>query len=746
MNRMFSQVQRLLAGLCTLLFVGSIFLGANSALATPSIPGEYDFIFRKDPSPPVPEVDCRFDPDPNAKCYSPNVKHPQDVLWGDTHLHTIYSFDAGAAGTLLTPADSYEFAKGNEVTIDAGQPVKLSRPLDFLVVTDHSDGLGTFGQFLYNPPTDCGSSQELVDRWHDMTVAGGAEGGQAQVEIVEAFAQGTAPLCLFPSAEEFQTFWQEIIDAAEAYNDPGNFTAVIGYEWTSLPGGNNLHRNIIYRDNGDKAKQLVPYTTDQSTNPEDLWNWMQAYEDKTGGNVLAIPHNGNMSNGLMFAERDHNGNPLTEDYAKRRQLWEPIYEVSQVKGTSETHPEISPGDDFADFEVKGWDKANLDVSFKKPSDDEARKAMYEHEYARPALKNGLKLEASLGANPFKFGLTGATDSHIALPAVEENSYMGKFVHEAPSAHRAVDKVKEGRFGWNYGSSGFMGVWATENTRKAIFDAMERREVYGTTGPRMKVRFFGGWNFTDSDLEELAEEGYKKGVPMGSDLPPAPLEVFQTFPAPPPPSPTFMVAAQKDSDSYGANIDRIQIIKGWLDAEGDTHEKVYDVVWSDADVRPVTDGKVPAIENTVDTETATWDTDSGAVELATVWTDPNFDDSQRAFYYARVLEVPTPRWTGYDKAFYGDEWDAACAAAEADPELDIVCDKIPLTLQERAYTSPIWYSPATVATESPMPIMPVNTLEKAIEPTPLSAQPIENVAQEDFWNTIIQQVETRYSTK
>ena len=742
MNRTISQVQRLLAGLCTLLFVGSIFFGANSALATPSIPGEYDFIFRKEASPSVPEVDCRFDP--NAKCYSPNVKHPQDVLWGDTHLHTIYSFDAGADGTRLTPAESYEFAKGNEVTIDAGQPVKLSRPLDFLVVTDHSDGLGAFGQFLYNLPTDCGSDQEQVNTWHEMILAGGDEASQASSEIVASFAQGNFPLCMFPSAEEFQTFWQEIIDAAEAYNDPGNFTAVIGYEWTSLLGGNNLHRNIIYRDNGDKAKQLVPYTTDQSTNPEYLWDWMQAYEDKTGGDVLAIPHNGNLSNGLMFAEIDHNGNPLTEDYAKQRQLWEPIYEVTQIKGTSETHPEISPDDDFADFEVAGWDIGNLDLSFPKPpeTDPEARQKMFEHEYARPALKNGLKLEDSLGANPFKFGLAGASDSHIALSAVEENSFMGKFVSEAPSAERAAEDHGLGRFGWNYGASGFMGVWATENTRKALFDAMERREVYGTTGPRMRVRFFGGWNFTDSDLEDLAEEGYDKGVPMGSDLPPVP-PVPLIEPALPAPSPTFMVAAMKDSDSYGANLDRIQIIKGWLNADGTTEEEVYDVAWSGGRT-PNAEGKVPAIENTVDTETATWDTSSGTAYLETVWTDTEFDPSQRAFYYARVLEVPTPRWTDYDKAFYGDEWDAACAVAEADPEIDIVCDDIPLSLQERAYTSPIWYSPATVAMESTSES--AQPIEKAIKPTPLSAQPIKNVAQEDFWETIIQQVEKRYSTK
>ncbi|AFY54181.1 Protein of unknown function (DUF3604) [Rivularia sp. PCC 7116] len=591
----------------------------------------------------------------------------------------------------MGPADAYEFARGNEVITDAGQPVKLSRPLDFLVVTDHSDGLGAFSKFLFNTPTDCGAAQEQVDTWHEMVVAGGNKAVQASSEIIAAFSQGKLPSCLSPSAEEFQTFWQEIIDTAEAHNDPGNFTSVIGYEWTSLLGGNNLHRNVIYRDNGDKANQLLPYTAEQSTNPEDLWNWMQAYENKTGGDVLAIPHNGNVSNGLMFAETELNGNPLTKNYAQRRQLWEPIYEVTQVKGTSETHPEISPDDEFADFEVAGWDEGNLTMSFKKPTDPEARKKMFEHEYARPALKNGLKFEASLGANPFKFGLAGATDSHIAVSAVEENSYMGKFPNEAPSAERAAEAQSSGRLGWQYGASGFMGVWATKNTRKALFDAMERREVYGTTGPRMMVRFFAGWNFNDSDLGlDLAEVGYKKGVPMGTDMTRMPRGK----------TPTFLVAALKDS--LGANLDRIQIIKGWLDAEGNTHEKIYNVKGSDGRTpRPVT-GKLTDVGNTVDTETATYTNTIGDEQLEAVWEDPDFDRSQRAFYYARVLEIPTPRWTDYDKASFGDKW---CAKAK-DPN---ACDDIPLTLQERAYTSPIWYSPAKRIALPKRPAQPVENV-------------------------------------
>ncbi len=737
MNRTFSQIRKLfLTGLCICLLMGNILIPSSSALAVSLLPpGEYDFLETQS-STPLPEVDCRFDP--NAECYSPyverpqqDVERPQQVLWGDTHLHTVYSFDAGGAGTRLGPADAYEFAKGNEVRTDAGQWVKLSRPLDFLVITDHSDGLGFFPQLLSSPPTDCGADQEQVDKWHEMTVAGGEQAAQASSEINAALRQQELPSCLIPSLKEFRTFWHEIVDTAETYNDPGNFTTVIGYEWTSMPDGNNLHRNVIYRDNGDKAKKMLPYTTQlptSSDNPERLWNWMQNYENRTGGDVLAIPHNGNVSNGLMFAETDLDGNPLTEDYAQRRQLWEPIYEVTQVKGTSETHPEISPDDEFADFEVAGWDKGNLNMTEKKPIDPKARKEMFEHEYARPALKNGLKLEASLGANPFKFGLAGSTDSHISLSAVEENSYMGKFPNEAPSAERAAAKIENiGRLGWQYGASGFMGVWATKNTRKALFDAMERREVYGTTGPRMVVRLFGGWNFKDSDLGlDLAEVGYNKGVPMGSDMTSMPEGK----------TPTFLVAALKDS--LGANLDRIQIIKGWLDAEGNTHEKIYNVKGSDGRTPDPITGKLTDVGNTVDTETANYTNTIGDEQLETVWTDTEFDPSQRAFYYARVLEIPTPRWTDYDKAFYGDEW---CAEAQA--EDPTACDDIPLILQERAYTSPIWYSPAKAI---PSPNRPAQPAEKVIAPPILPTQSVENVGHGELWDRIIRQVEKHYSTK
>jgi hypothetical protein len=595
--------------------------------------------------------------------YAGGRKFPQRVYWGDTHLHTVYSFDAGAAGTRLTPEDSYRFARGEEVTTNTKQQIKLSRPLDFLVVTDHSDGLGAFNKLLEGPPEMLKNPQAKA--WHEAVNKGGEAAGQAQVEIVRAFSQGTIPQEVLPTVDDFRTAWDYEVDVAEEYNDPGDFTAFIGYEWTSVPEGNNIHRNIIYRDNGDKAKQILPMTTLNSNDPEALWQWMQNYEDKTDGNVLAIPHNGNMSNGLMFADTTYSGEPLTEDYAKRRQLWEPLYEIVQEKGAGETHPFLSATDEFASFETAGWDKSNLDLSAAKED------SMYEHEYARAALKNGLKFEDELKTNPFKFGFVGGSDSHTALTAMEENNYFGKFPAYEPNPDRVThiskknDKLGLIRFGWEYGAAGYVGVWAKENTREALFDAMERREVYATSGPRMLVRLFGGWDFTPEDVgRNPGDIGYVKGVPMGSDLKVAPAGK----------APSFLVAALKDP--IRGNLDRIQIVKGWLDTNGETQEKVYDVVWS-GDRHLDSDSKLPPVGNTVNIDTAEYTNTIGSVELATVWKDPDFDSSQRAFYYARVLEIPTPRWTDYDKAFFKLK----------------TSEEIPLTIQERCYTSPIWYSPA-----------------------------------------------------
>ncbi len=596
--------------------------------------------------------------------YSPYAgwNYPMRVYWGDTHLHTSFSMDAGAFGARLTPKDAYRFAKGEELTASSGQLVKLSRPLDFLVVADHSDNMGFF------PDLFAGKPEMLADptgrRWYDMIQSG--KGADAAIEIIVAFSQGSFPKALmyFPGTPAYRLAWQETIKAAEEANNPGQFTAFIGYEWTSNTGGNNLHRNVIFRDNGEKASLVEPFTVYPplgSDDPRDLWKWMTAYEEKTGGEVLAIAHNGNLSNGRMFPIiESFTGKPIEREYAETRAKWERLYEVTQIKGDGETHPILSPNDEFADYET--WDKGNLDLSELKKAE------MLEFEYGRSALKNGLKLEQMLGVNPYKFGLIGSTDAHTGLAAVEEENFFGKATSSEPSperwSHPFIKSDKATIMGWETTSSGYAAVWATENTREAIFDAMERRETYATTGPRMTVRFFGGWDFEvkDAQTRNPAEPGYIKGVPMGGELRKAKSGK----------SPTFLVAALKDP--IGANLDRIQIIKGWLDASGQVQEKVYDVVWSD-DRKSGKDGKLPPVGNTVDVANATWTNTIGSPELITVWKDPDFDPKLKAFYYARVIQIPTPRWTAYDAKRFGIK----------------MSKEVPMTTQERAYTSPIWYT-------------------------------------------------------
>ena len=463
------------------------------------------------------------------------------------------------------------------------------------------------------------------------------------------------------SKEFAKTIWDRYLDAAEKYNDPGKFTSVIGYEWTSTEAGNNLHRNVLYRGDTDVARQMVPYTTAESFNPEDLWKWMASYEDKTGSQILALAHNGNLSNGIMFPEiNPETGKPLTKEYARNRIRWEPLYEVTQIKGDGETHPYLSPNDEFANYET--WDKGNLGPVQKKPK-------MLQYEYAREALKKGLELEKKLGVNPYKFGMVGSTDSHTGLPTAEEENFFGKHSGKEPHADRwskVVAKMGDIQYlGWEQVSSGYAAVWATENTREAIFDAMKRKEVYATTGPRMTVWFFGGYEFTADDAKARTPGaiGYSKGVSMGGDLHKAPKGK----------APTFLVAGLKDP--YSGNLDRIQIVKGWLDKKGKTQEKVYDVVWS-GERKKNNKGKLAAVGNTVDVKNATWTNTIGASELITVWKDPDFDPNQKAFYYARVIEIPTPRWTAYDAKRY---------------KLSM-SKEVPMTTQERAYTSPIWYTP------------------------------------------------------
>jgi hypothetical protein len=596
--------------------------------------------------------------------YSPYAGRgfPTQVFWGDTHLHTNLSVDAGMFGNRLGLEEAYRFALGEEVVSATGLRVKLSRPLDFLVVSDHSDGYGMFAKIVGGDPDLM--KNETARRWNRMFNAGGEEAVGATLELIDLFSRGAMPFPINDPAS-IGPVWEDVIDAAESYNDPGRFTAFIGYEWTSLaPPGNNLHRVLVYRDDASKASQKLPMTTEMSIDPEDLWVYMADYESKTGGKVLAIPHNGNLSNGMMFDVETMDGSPLTRAYAETRLRWEPIYEVTQIKGDGEAHPLLSPDDEFADYET--WDLGNLNLSQGKTEE------MLQHEYGRSALKLGLQLEDQLGVNPYQFGMIGSTDSHTSLATAEEENFFGKHSGNEPSPERAAHVsigAPDGSLaymGWDMVSSGYAAVWATENTREAIWDAMMRREVYATTGSRMLVRFFGGWEFTEADAQTRfpAEAGYTKGVPMGGNLSAAPAR----------PAPSFLVAALKDP--YGGNLDRIQIIKGWLDSSGELQEQVYDVAVSDG--RTIgADGRcrVP-VGNTVDLENATWFNTIGDPELITVWQDPDFDPSERAFYYARVIEIPTPRWTLYDRVRLGAE----------------MADDVPMTTQERAYTSPIWYTP------------------------------------------------------
>ncbi|MEN8788629.1 MAG: DUF3604 domain-containing protein [Flavobacteriaceae bacterium] len=616
---------------------------------------------------PVPSEDALKGAYPERKNYSPYAgrNFPTQVFWGETHLHTGMSMDAGAFGARLLPEDAYRFARGQEIKSSTGQMVKLGRPLDFLVVADHSDNMGFFPRLLSGEPSML--ADPTGRRWYDMVQAGGQEGVKAAVEVIQSLTQNTMPKALasLPGSEAYASAWKITVEAAEKYNEPGKFTAFIGYEWTSTDKGFNLHRVVVYRDGGDKASSMEPYTTIPplgSPNPPDLWKWMTDYEAKTGGKLLAIAHNGNMSNGWMFPETTNRyGTVVDKKYASDRIRWEPLYEITQIKGDGETHPFLSPNDEFADYET--WDLGNLDLSEMKTDD------MLQYEYARSGLLLGLKLEQKLGINPYKVGFVGATDSHTGLSTAEEENFYGKHSGMEPNIKRMehpMAKVGNAEYsGWMPGAAGYQGVWAKENTREALFDAMMRKETYGTTGPRIIVRFFGGWDFNEKDTKSRlpADAGYYKGVPMGSDLANAPSGK----------SPSFLVAARKDP--YSGNLDRIQIVKGWVDKKGKEYEKVYDVVWS-GDRQPGADGKLPAVGNTVDMETATWTNTIGTPELISAWTDPDFDPKQRAFYYARVIEIPTPRWTLFDKVRMGA----------------VVPDGVPLTTQERAYTSPIWYTP------------------------------------------------------
>ncbi len=589
--------------------------------------------------------------------YFEDTDIPRRVFWGDTHLHTSNSVDASTRGATLGVADAYRFALGEAVTASSGQIAKLSRPLDFLVVADHAESLGVGREIREGNPDLI--ADPTVKRWHEALEEG--RGALVLRELRELNSAGKAPPVMRDRkimGGIMRRTWQDYIDTADAFNQPGRFTALIGYEWTAVRTGDNYHRVVVLADGRDVAGRVMPFSSRVSKDPAQLWAWMQNYETEIGGRTLAIPHNPNQSNGNAFAFADFEGRRITADYGQMRRRFEPLIEVTQIKGDSESHPFLSPTDEFADFET--WDEGNALLNVKKEP------GMLAGEYARSALKRGLLLERETGVNPFSFGMIGSSDSHTSLATVEENNFFGKHPGVEPGAERAMRRAGNPQRldPWRYQSAGYAAVWAKENTRSAIFEAMQRKEVYATTGSRMTVSMFAGWDFTeaDADTPDLRALGYRKGIPMGGQLA-----------SPEGRRPSLLISAMKDP--LGANLDRVQVVKGWLDDEGGAQEKVYDVVWSGA--REITNGRLAPVGNTVDVATATWTNSIGAVQLTTVWEDDNFDAEQPAFYYVRVLEIPTPRWTTYDAVRFNLE----------------LPDDVPRTVQERAYTSPVWYTPS-----------------------------------------------------
>jgi hypothetical protein len=608
-------------------------------------------------------------PEPQ-KIYSPYVARTaadanlaEGVYWGDTHLHTSYSTDAGMFGNTLGPEEAYRFARGEEVLTAHGLRARLIRPLDFLVVSDHAENLGL-------APFIAESNPELLkSEWgrnvHDMVKSGNSR--EAFQTWITAVSANQDPI---DNPKMTRTAWEREIAFADKYNEPGRFTALIGFEWTSIatkqaPG--NLHRVIIFKDGAERAKQVLPFSTFDSYDPEDLWDYMASYEAATGGTVLAIAHNGNVSNGLMFPVERLNGQPVDRQYAETRIRFEPLYEVTQIKGDGEAHPFLSPNDEFADYGT--WDKS--DIAGFRPKED----WMLQYEYARSALQIGMQLEQKLGVNPYKFGMVGSTDAHTSLTTTREENFFGKAPHLEPAADRwehviirsLAGDAKLSSYSYESIGAGLAAVWARENTREALFDAMQKKEVYATTGTRIIVRFFGGWDYVEDEVfrPDAVSIGYRKGVPMGGDLKQQPAGKK---------APVFMVGALKDT--WSGNLDRIQIIKGWIDDKGERQERIYDVAVSDG--RTIgADGRCRTpVGNTVDVADASYLNNIGDAELRAVWRDPDFNPRHQAFYYVRVLEIPTPTWQAYDSKFYGVT----------------MPDEVPMFGQERAYTSPIWYTP------------------------------------------------------
>ncbi|MDG1932922.1 MAG: DUF3604 domain-containing protein [Luminiphilus sp.] len=594
-----------------------------------------------------------------------NTDYPKQVFFGDLHLHSNISADAQSMGNLLlTSADAYRFARGEKVVASNGLPAKLKRPLDFLAVTDHAEFMGIYRMFNLQDPRLM--STRLGRAWREKygtsiskeTMEQGPIDDTANNPILEFVVSINDP---DPERDGYPqdirtAIWTDVARTADEFNSPGVFTAFSAYEWTAMYAGNNLHRCVILKDNADVVTDWLPYSAQSSSNPEDLWAALKEYESQTGGEALSIPHNGNLSNGLMWDTVNYEGGAITRDYAEARMRWEPIAEVTQLKGDSETHPSLSPDDPFADFER--WDEYNISNTTKTTPD------MYPGSYARSALRRGLALERSAGANPYAFGMIGSTDDHTSLATAEEDNFFGKFANSEPGIRTPDSRMAGLNADWELGASGLAAVWAPQNTREDLFASMKRREVYATTGSRIVLRFFGGWDYAPNSVYSPYFEtiGYRDGVPMGGELTPQGSD-----------APTFMVQAMKDPDA--ANLDQVQIIKGWIDSDGITHEKIYYVALSDDRGIDTATGQPEPVGSTVDLETISFSNTIGAVQLSAQWTDPDFDTGQAAFYYARAIEIPRPRWSEYDRKYFGLDFEDA-----------------PRTVQDRAYSSPIWYRP------------------------------------------------------
>jgi len=594
--------------------------------------------------------------------YSPGFgdDFPREVLWGDTHVHSSFSMDANTMGnTRLDPASAYKFARGEAVVANNGMTARLDVPLDFLVVSDHAEYMGLL-------PALRAQDEMLLRDPVARRLSEGINGDQASQynTITELIGTLMTSTPLIDNEEFKRSIWEDITRLADENNEPGRFTALIGYEWSAMPSGDNLHRVVVYGDGAEVASQLTPRSSFEGERPEDLWDFMEDYEAQTGGRILAIPHNPNMSNGQMFSLEQSDGAAFDAEYAARRVRYEPIAEVTQFKGDSESHPFLSPDDEFADYET--WDAGNIGVPTTPKTDDQLK-----YEYLREAFKNGLGEAARIGVNPYKMGLIGSTDSHTSLATAAEDDFWGKLSSMEPSPTRLAPHPYEEPdttvFSWSFAASGYAAVWAHENTRASIFEAMQRREVYATTGSRITLRFFGGYDFDEEDATrpDVVRLGYRRGVPMGADLPEWSGDG----------APRFLVRALKDPNA--ANLDRVQIVKGWRGTEGELKEKVYDVALGGGHREGFLGiGGPRPVGSTVDDETATYTNTIGASELSAYWEDPDFDPNLHAFYYVRVIEIPTPRWTSYDAVRFG---------AKLDP-------RTPSEVQDRAYSSPIWFTP------------------------------------------------------